>query len=47
MQEICPYCDKPLLGTGKPLTSNIAEQTVHLECELASPEELEEIRRRD
>lgn len=46
MDEICPYCNKSLFGTGKPLTSNIGEQTVHLECELATLEELEEIRKR-
>jgi hypothetical protein len=45
VNDTCPYCNKPLHGNGT-LTSNIAEDVVHLECELASLEELEEIRKR-
>jgi len=43
---LCPYCGKPLFGSRQTLTSNIAEDVVHLECELATMEELEEIRKR-
>jgi hypothetical protein len=44
--DLCPYCNKSLFGVNKTLTWNIADQTVHAECEFAMFEELEKIRRK-